>query len=656
MKPEGRKSPTVDPSNSKKLSVSMKPKLKAKSPENQSGKLSGKSLNFLSPEVLKTGTRTGRLTRQTGSSRLAEMPRKSSNLSILSTRSSVRESSSGSAHERSYSSAPSNRKRFVCPLSTPITPKIMITKCAKLERLVENKELGKGRKVLRSKVKSPVGSKLGKSGNKDLKDSGGKIVRGKMLEFENQLKRRDSEILNLNRKLNTIQKVVSEKEKVIQNLELKFPRMLSELKKGLNDERKANVELKETLRKNNQLSGVNKQTEGQLKVKDDKIKELTLVKKKLLEDLTAKDLELSEFRQRLETLEQKLPDLLNEVESKEEDLGKCKETVEFLEQRLVFQSEENNNKDDEIEELKNQIQEFSDELLDKDNEIIDVRANNYELRSEILEQYEKLEKTDLETKNYLDIIDNIRGKIEAGPQNVKILHDSIDCLDKATEDFLDKVSAVSKESNMSFNLKLRVRKSRTGGSFRDQSSGNLGRYLLHPVSFDNNNSTRVSFNSSMRHSSSRNSAKFSPKNSSLCASSYSKYDAGNSCITSSRGFIPNSSFDDVFDVSNCEQLDDFDSKYPSKTSNADSSLGTDASRDDVDVSSDTCMRLEVLDNKVRSLWTKLSQRDESFEEFKSDRKQEFSNSVSKLKDDLSDSIQQHNRFLTQVNVAKKLFN
>jgi len=88
----------------------------------------------------------------------------------------------------------------------------------------------------------------------------------------------------------------------------------------------------------------------------------------------------------------------------------------------------------------------------------------------------------------------------------------------------------------------------------------------------------------------------------------------------------------------------------------DSSLATtDASRDDIDVSSDTCTRFDNLDNKVRSLWTKLSTRDETFEEFKSDKKEKFSNSVNKLKDELSESIQHHNKFLTQVSVAKKLF-
>merc|ERR1719500_2761760 len=127
-----------------------------------------------------------------------------------------------------------------------------------------------------------------------------------MLDCDNKLKKKDSEIVNLNRKLNAIQKVVNEKEKIIKNLEYKFPKMLSELKKGLTEERKVNIGLKESLRKNKQVS-VSKQTEDQLKVKDEKLREAGILKKKLMDDLKAKDLELEEFRQRLETLEKKIP-------------------------------------------------------------------------------------------------------------------------------------------------------------------------------------------------------------------------------------------------------------------------------------------------------------------------------------------------------------
>eukprot|EP00092_Neocalanus_flemingeri_P028126 GFUD01030546.1.p1 GENE.GFUD01030546.1~~GFUD01030546.1.p1 ORF type:complete len:675 (-),score=159.15 GFUD01030546.1:69-2093(-) len=659
MKPEGRKSPVVDPANHGKLSVVMKQQTKSKSPVNLPNKHSKKSpvTQHLLLAVNTTTTRTRGMTRQSGSSRLVELPKSSANKNCPGRSSSL---CLNIPVEESFSSyktpvAASTRKRSAYSSLKPITPKIMITKCSKLEKLVEERELGKSKKVLRSKVKSPANSKVGKIGTKDVKETGGKSKTAtlKLEDCVNQLKRKDSEILNLNRKINTIQKVVGEKEKVIKSLELKFPKMLADLKKGLNDEKKTNVELRETLRRNKQLTGDKKQSEHQLRMKDEKLKDIVAVKKKLAEELKVKDLELSDFRQRLATLEKNLPELLSQVENKEEEIGKLKETIEFLEQRLTSQSEDNNNQFEEIENLKTQLKEFSDEILDKENEIIDLRADNYELRSEVLEQYQNLEKTDLETKNYMKVIDDIRERIESGPMDVVGLHDSIDYLDKATEDFLDKVGAVSKERNMSFNLKLTVRKTTVGGSFTEQSSEDLGRCIWNPPSFENNNSTRISFYDSLRHSS-RNSTNFSPKNLSHVSSRNSAdFESGNSVRNRATGNVHNdsntigtmeNSFDEVFD------------KYSNEaagTSTAESSIASDASRDDVDVSSDTYLRLEELDNKVKSMWSKLSNREESFEEFKSDKK--FSNSVSKLTEDLSESIQQHNKFLTQVNVAKKLF-
>ena len=633
MRPEGKKSPAADPGNVKKLSVLMKPRIKQRE-KDQPGKISRKSLELLSPEYgykNKKGTTTNRLTRQSATSHLQELPRKTCTWPL------AKPSTSSRRTQQESENVFTTNKRLTTPRTTPITPKIMISKCSKLEKLAESTEQEKIKTVPRKKVKSPAVSKVVKSGTKDIKENG-KVGKERMLEYETKLrkneseiKKKNAEILLLNRKLSSVQKTVIEKEKVIKNLELKFPKMLSELKKGLNEERKTNVGLKETLRKNKQLSGVNKKTEDLLKIKDEKLKEVMNCKNNLIEDLKAKELELNEFRERLSTLENKLPGFISRIKSKEEDLDKCRDTIEFLEQRLVFQSEENNNKEDEIVDLKNQVKDLSDELLDKDKELVDVRANNNEMYKQLMEQYSKLEATDFETKNYLDIIDNIRGKLDARPTDVNVLHESIDCLDKATEDFLDKVSAVSREKNMSFNVKLTVRKN-LGGSFRDNSPENFGSYLLRPVSFDNNNSSRVNFNS-IRHSSFRSSG-----------SRLSKGDVG---FQEYQSFVPNT-YDEVFD--------EYNMKCGSRNSIVDSSLATtDASRDDIDVSSDTCTRFDNLDNKVRSLWTKLSTRDETFEEFKSDKKEKFSNSVNKLKDELSESIQHHNKFLTQVSVAKKLF-
>merc|ERR1712142_927641 len=385
-----------------------------------------------------------------------------------------------------------------------------------------------------------------------------------------------------------------------------------------------------------QLLGVNKHTEEQLRIKDDKIKELTNSKKLLMEDLKAKDLELSEFRLRLDTLEKKLPCYIDQIEFKDIELEKFKESIEFLEERLVFQSEENKKKEDELVDLNTQLKELSDELLEKDNELIDVKANNYSMNKMLMEQYRKMEAADSETKNYLNEISNVRGMIENGQSDIKVLQDSMDCLDKATEDFLDKVSAMSQEKSMSLNVKLTVKRQQKGGSVKDKSSERQSRYLVRPVSIDNNNSSGLNFNS-IKHSSFRNSGNFEP---------------GYLLGTRER-FSPNLSYDEVFVGSTSG-----DDKQMSRYSNADSSMAASEasrSRDAIDVSSDTCTRLDELDNKVRSLWTKLSTRDETFEEFKSDKKEMFTKSVDRLKIDLSESVDHHNKFLTKVSVAKKLF-
>ena len=51
----------------------------------------------------------------------------------------------------------------------------------------------------------------------------------------------------------------------------------------------------------------------------------------------------------------------------------------------------------------------------------------------------------------------------------------------------------------------------------------------------------------------------------------------------------------------------------SKGSFTESSINTEASRSDYDVSSDTCTRMEELDNKVRHLWNRLSTASEVYQ-------------------------------------------
>ena len=355
--------------------------------------------------------------------------------------------------------------------STPATPRILVSKCEKLEKLVEEKE-GKTKKILRGKIKSPA-SKINKSAaernvrNKDRIES-----------YETQLKKKESEILSLTRKINLLQKTVGEKEKTIKGLELKFPKMIAELKHGLLEEKKTNVELKDVLKKCRQSAGNKKQMEEKLRLKEEKLKQMKLSNKRTVEELQSKEFELEEFRKRIRSLEEKIPNLVDEIERKEEelsrqdleissrdeDLARSEETVEFLEQRLEVQAEEQKNQEKLIDDLKRRLNECADQIDAKENEIQDLRASNVELYSELQDQYEALEKTDQETQNYLQIIEGIREKIDTAPVSLDKIHSSIEYLDKATDAFLDKVSSVSKRNgDRSYRVKLTVRKGSLAG-------------------------------------------------------------------------------------------------------------------------------------------------------------------------------------------------
>ena len=61
-----------------------------------------------------------------------------------------------------------------------------------------------------------------------------------------------------------------------------------------------------------------------------------------------------------------------------------------------------------------------------------------------------------------------------------------------------------------------------------------------------------------------------------------------------------------------------------------------------------------MDARVRDLWTRLSSRDETFDALQSNNVQ-FGLSVSKLTNDLNQSLAQNNTFNDHVAVAKKLF-
>ena len=103
-------------------------------------------------------------------------------------------------------------------------------------------------------------------------------------------RKKESELLSLTRKINSLQKTVNEKDNTIKGLEKKFPKMISDLKQGLLEEKKANVDMKEMVKKFRQVNGDKSKMEDQLKAKDDKIMEIKHSKKRLVEELKSKDI------------------------------------------------------------------------------------------------------------------------------------------------------------------------------------------------------------------------------------------------------------------------------------------------------------------------------------------------------------------------------
>jgi len=580
MKPEPRRSPGVDPTQNKKLTVKMKSQLK-----------------FKSPEILPKTTRKVGLIKQMTSTTYKNSAFSPCSISVPPSKQllSVSENDiSGISPIKNFESHASLHN---------LTPKIIITKS--LRQTKDSKVSPKPKKtVVRSKVKSPVNGTLQRStGARDQKKS---KEASKLVELETQLKKKNSEMLNLNRKVNTLQKTLADKDKVIRDLEIKFPKMLSELKKGFGEDeskKKVNKELKDTIKRNRQLSGAQRHTEDQLKVKDEKLKQAILTRDKALEELKVKEKESKDFLLRLVSLEKSFPELVLKLSEKDCEIRRYKETIGNFEQRLKILTEDNFLKIRSIDQISDQLVDLNNNVLEKESEIVDLKQFNFELQNNLRDEIIKTRRLEQEIRKHLKINDQLCGIKEqpnSGNEGVNF--------DEATEDFLDKVSAVSRDQNVTVNLKLTVKKSRVS-NILDQSGINCGKNRLKTLTAEDSFINRLD-------------------------DAYEEFP---------EVFDDEDSTDLAEDMST-EDIDD-------STSNIEDS---NMSEKEYDVSAGTMARAEELDIKVRELWTRLSTRDETFEDLKNDRLN-FTTSVSRLESDLNQSILQHNRFLDQVSVAKKLF-
>jgi len=582
MKPEARRSPGVDPTQNTKLAVKMKSKLK-----------------FKSPEMLAKTARKGTLVNQMTStvnkkcfSLSQTMVGDSSNLLSTSENdiSGISPIKNSASHER----------------MDILTPKILISCCSKTQ---EKAGRVSPKKVPRSKVRSPINQKFKTVRGREVKSSYKEVSRAQLQELEIQLRKKISECMNLTRKNNNLQKTVTEKDQIIRDLEIKFPKMLSELKRGMgqdNSKKKVNLELKETIKRNRQLSGAQKQTEDQLKIKEDKLKQALEARDVALDKLKIKEKESKEFLHRLTLLEKSVPELVLKLNEKESDLRRSIETVSNLEQRLKILTEDNLLKVKSIDQISNQLVDLNNNILEKEVEIVSLRQAVMELETIKKSEAMKIKRLQLEKIHLQKLVEQSNKPADQR----SIVNEGVN-FDEATEDFLDKVSAVSKDQNVTVNLKLMVKKSRVS-NILDQST---------------------------RNSSSRNTLKtLTNEDKSIV----------NSRLDESIDEYPDEVFDNSIDFDENMSVEDNDDPV-------DIIEDSNMSENAYDVSAGTMARAEELDSKVREMWTRLSCRDQTLDQLENDQCMKFTNSVSRLETDLNESILHHNRFLRQVSVAKKLF-
>ena len=322
-----------------------------------------------------------------------------------------------------------------------------------------------------------------------------------------------------------------------------------------------------------------------------------------MEELKVKEKESKDFLLRLVSLEKSFPELVLKLSEKDCEIRRYKETIGNFEQRLKILTEDNFLKIRSIDKISDQLVDLNNNVLEKESEIVDLKQFNFELQNNLRDEIIKTRRLEQEIRKHLKINDQLSGIKEqphSGNEGVNF--------DEATEDFLDKVSAVSRDQNVTVNLKLTVKKSRVS-NILDQSGINCGRNSLKTLTAEDSFINRLD-------------------------DAYEEFP---------EVFDDEDSTDLAEDMST-EDIDD-------STSNIEDS---NMSEKEYDVSAGTMARAEELDIKVRELWTRLSTRDETFEDLKNDRLN-FTTSVSRLESDLNQSILQHNRFLDQVSVAKKLF-
>ena len=317
-----------------------------------------------------------------------------------------------------------------------LTPKITISNCSNEERECK----GAQKTVQRKKIKSPVCKKF----SRKLES------KSKTEEYESQLRKKNSEILSLTRKVNALQEALNEKNKLVRDLEMKFPKMLSELSRGLGkdpEKLKVSLELKETIKRNRQLSGNQKRNEDLLKIKEDKIKQLEKGRDKAVEELRLKEKESRDFKARLVSVEQKFSLLAGKLEAKDSELRRTKEMLEDVQYRYRVINEENFSKILEAEKMSSQICALRENNEEKNCEMEKLKLKINEMMISLNEETSRAYSLEMQLRELVGIAEKTD------------LTQSDSDMSEVTKELLAKIARAAKEKNVTLNVQLTVNQS-----------------------------------------------------------------------------------------------------------------------------------------------------------------------------------------------------
>ena len=321
-----------------------------------------------------------------------------------------------------------------------LTPKITISSCSNKERDL-NQGKGKQKTVQRKKIKSPVCKQFSRKLEPKSKNE----------EHESQLRKKNSEIFSLTRKVNMLQETLNERNKLVRDLEMKFPKMLSELSRGLGkdpEKLKVSLELKETIKRNRQLSGNQKRNEDLLKIKEDKIKQLERERDKAVEELRLKEKESRDFKGRLVSVEQKFSLVTGKLEAKDSELRRTKEMLENVQYRYRVINEENFSKIIQIEKMSSEICALSESNEEKDCEMEKLTLKINEMMISLNKETSRAYSLEMQLRELVGIA-----------QKTELSQSDSD-LSEVTKELLAKITRVAKEKNVTVNLQLTVNQSR----------------------------------------------------------------------------------------------------------------------------------------------------------------------------------------------------